>query len=402
MTCKLYDTKPYDTRFQAEVVDIYTDDDKTAVVLDKTLFFPEEGGQSPDKGVLSLGNKEVKVVDVQIKDEIIFHYVEENVDYLRKNDVITGEIDFSHRFSNMQQHTGEHIFSGLAKKHFGCVNVGFHLSDNEVTFDYDKPLTASEIQFLETEVNTIIYENRQITAYYPSKEELLNLDYRSKKEIDGDVRLVEIEGIDLCACCAPHVRYTGEVGICKVVNFINYKGGVRISILCGRRALELFRELDETTKGISKSLSAKRENLIEEVNRVNDTLSDTEYKLIEKEKLYLDLIFNKIAKTESLSNHIITKDSIILKLDDFHNNSLRGLVNKLKDTYEDNLVGVISKVEKGYFFILGSSKIDCKEVSTYLRENHNAKGGGSSDMIQGNLECDLSKEDIIKMCENVL
>ncbi len=406
MTYKLYDVKPYDTKFDAIVVKVIKEGNKTAIVLDKTLFFPEEGGQSPDKGVIIFEDRSINIVDVQIKDDVIYHYAESDASFLVEQSPVSGEIDFSHRFSNMQQHTGEHIFSGLAKKHFGCINVGFHLSDNEVTFDYDKPLTSEEIQFLETEVNNVIYENRKVTAYYPDKKELLNLDYRSKKEIEGDVRLVEIEGIDLCACCAPHVRRTGEIGICKVVNYINYKGGVRISILCGRRALELFRKLDNTTKDISKSLSAKREDLAEEVNRLSDSLHNAEYKLMDMEKQYLDLTFENIVALKggkhSLSKHIITDDCIILKLDGFNNNSLRGIVNNLKEKYPDLLVGAIQRVEKGYFFIIGSGKIDCKKVSTYLRDNYGAKGGGSSLMIQGNLDTDLSIEDVTKIYEDML
>ena len=405
MTIKLYDTKPYDTNFQGKVIDIIKEGKKTAIILDQSLFFPEEGGQSPDKGVISIQDKSVEVVDVQIKDEVIYHYVKGNIDFIEKGSEITGEIDFSHRFSNMQQHSGEHIFSGLAKRHFGCVNVGFHLSDSEVTFDYDKPLSKEEIEFLEKEVNKVIYENRKITAFYPSKEELLKLDYRSKKEIENDVRLVEIEGIDLCACCAPHVRRTGEIGICKVVNYINYKGGVRISILCGNRALELFREIHNTTKEISKLLSAKRENLAIEVGRINDSLHDVEYRLVEMEKRNLDLILSQITDAgnqKTLDNNIINDKAVVLKLDGFSNNSLRDAVNKLKEKYQSRLIGTISKTQKGYFFIFGSNFIDCNLVAKSLRERFGAKGGGSSDMIQGNLSSDLSEEDVTKICGDVL
>ena len=405
MTIKLYDTKPYDTNFQGKVIDIIKEGKKTAIILDQTLFFPEEGGQSPDKGVISIQDKSVEVVDVQIKDEVIYHYVKGNIDFIEKGSEITGEIDFTHRFSNMQQHSGEHIFSGLAKRHFGCVNVGFHLSDSEATFDYDKPLSKEEIEFLEKEVNKVIYENRKITAFYPSKEGLLKLDYRSKKEIENDVRLVEIEGIDLCACCAPHVRRTGEIGICKVVNYINYKGGVRIGILCGSRALDYFCEIHNTTKEISKLLSAKRENLAKEVNRINDSLHDVEYRLVEMEKRNLDLILSRITDAgnqKTLDNNIINDKAVVLKLDGFSNNSLRDAVNKLKEKYQSRLIGTISKTEKGYFFIFGSNSIDCNLVAKSLRERFGAKGGGSSDMIQGNLSSDLSEEDVTNICGDVL
>lgn len=405
MTIKLYDTKPYDTSFQGEVVEVIKEGKKTAIVLDRTLFFPEEGGQSSDKGKISIKDKSIEVVDVQIKEEIIYHYVKGSLDYIEKDAEVIGEIDYTHRFSNMQQHSGEHIFSGLANKHFGCNNVGFHLSDNEVTFDFDKMLSQEEIDFLEKEVNKVIYENRKITAFYPDKEELLNLDYRSKKEIEDKVRLVEIDGIDLCACCAPHVRRTGEIGICKVVNYINYKGGVRISILCGSRALEFFCEIDNTTKEISKLLSAKRENLAKEVSRVNDSLHDAEYKLIEREKRNLDLILDCITDDgyqSLIDSNIVNDKAVVLRLDGFSNNSLRDVVNKLKEKYPSRLIGTISKTLKGYFFIFGSDAIDCNLIAKSLRERFGAKGGGSSDMIQGNLSKDLTEEDVTMICQDVL
>lgn len=417
-TIKLYDEKPYASNFEGEIVDIVVEKGKTALILNQTLFFPEEGGQTPDKGVISIISQgrevesNLKVIDVQIRDDIIYHYISEECE-AHIGDFVAGSIDFEYRFSNMQNHSGEHIFSGLAKKYFDCTNVGFHLSDSEVTFDYDKPLSDEEIEFLEKEVNKVIYEDHKIWAYYPSDDELLNLDYRSKKEIEGAVRLVEIEDVDLCACCAPHVRRTGEIGILKVVDYINYKGGIRISILCGSRALEHYKTLDYITKEISHTLSSATSELADNVKRINDSLKDAEYKLIAANKRYLDVVYDQVTeyvdgrkngedKPASMSSHIITDNAIILNLDGVDNKSLRDMVNNLKSRYKDCLVGVISKNDKGYFFILGSDSIDCRNVATGLREALNAKGGGSAEMIQGNVAEKIGEEDITKILEDVL
>lgn len=404
-TIKLYDEKPYAANFEAEILDIISENDKIGIILNQTLFFPEEGGQTPDKGTISIiaeGKEEkidVEVTDVQIREDVIYHYVTGECE-AHVGDNIAGSIDFEYRFSNMQNHSGEHIFSGLARKYFDCVNVGFHLSDNEVTFDYDKPLSREEIDFLEQESNKVIFENHKIWAYYPTDEELLKLDYRSKKEIEGDVRLVEIEDVDLCACCAPHVRRTGEIGLLKVVDYINYKGGVRISILCGYRALEHYRLLDETTKEISHTLSSSVGEIADSVTRVNDSLKEAEYKLIAANKRYLDLVYERAVEDMESSAGEDNK-AIILNLNDVDGKSLRDMVNNLKSRYKDCLVGTISKNDKGYAFILASESIDCKKVASALKDSFDAKCGGSSEMIQGNISMKITREDINMILKSV-
>lgn len=168
-----------------------------------------------------------------------------------------GVIDWQKRYDNMQQHTGEHIFSGLVHKHFGYDNVGFHMGTDEVTVDFNGVLTQEQLDELEDEANQLIYDNVPVKVFYPSKEELEELDYRSKKELTGLVRIVEIPGGDICACCGTHVETTGEVGLIKLRTMINYKGGVRISMLCGRRALMDYRERLKDEIRISNLLSAK-------------------------------------------------------------------------------------------------------------------------------------------------
>ncbi len=435
MTCRteqLYNAEPYESKFTAKVSDIVKTGDKYAIILDRTLFFPESGGQAPDKGVLNMSGKIYEVIDVQIKNDIIYHYIDNNddTDIIAKKCEVKGEIEFAYRFSNMQQHSAEHIFSGLAKRYYNCTNVGFHLSDNEVTFDYDIPLSKEQILKLETDTNRVIYENRTIRAYYPTRDELLNADYRSKKEIEGAIRLVEIEGIDLCACCAPHVRHTGEIGICKVVDTMNYKGGIRISILCGYRALEYYRELDNITSDISIRLSAKREELSEEVDRIVGEKQEIKSKYIYSNRRYLDMLYRHVVNAvddmrmsddnydilaendnddilaehdndDILSEHIITDDAIILRIDDVDGKSSRDMVNKLKERYPNRLTGVISKSDKGLSYIMGSDNIDCKRVAEYLRDNLGAKGGGSERMIQGNLNRDLTYENVAAIMESV-
>ena len=264
-TIRLYDNDAYATEFEAAVLSCEPKadiDNLYEVVLDQTLFFPEEGGQSPDKGVIN----GINVVDVQIKSGVIIHtvdiavteneaggepdktkYDKTNIDKTKLDKIsagshISGKIDWQHRFYNMQQHSGEHIFSEIVHSRFGFENVGFHLSDSVVTMDFSGVISPEDIADIEREVNVAITKNIPVEVTYPSKAELESLEYRSKIEIEGQVRIVTVPGYDVCACCAPHVKRTGEIGMLKVMNYQNYKGGVRISILCGFRALEAFRQ----------------------------------------------------------------------------------------------------------------------------------------------------------------
>ena len=187
---------------------------------------------------------------------------------LAVGETVHGIIDWTHRFNNMQQHSGEHIFSGIVHSRFGYDNVGFHLSDNIVTMDFNGVLTTDEVREVETAVNEVIVKNLPVEITYPSKEELKTLDYRSKIEIEGQVRIVTIPGVDVCACCAPHVKKTGEIGMLNVQSLSNYKGGVRISILSGFRALEEERKKSQVISSISGTLSANQELLPELVEKL--------------------------------------------------------------------------------------------------------------------------------------
>ncbi|MBO5522049.1 MAG: alanyl-tRNA editing protein, partial [Roseburia sp.] len=299
MIKKLYDLDAYQREFEAEVLSCEERKEKDGtvyeIILNQTLFFPEEGGQSPDKGTL----EEVKVLDVQIKKDVIVHTLEHPLEAGAK---VHGVIDWQHRFSNMQQHSGEHIFSGLVHSKFGFNNVGFHLSDNIVTMDFDGVMSAEDVADIEYRANEVIVGNLPVQVTFPAKEELAVLDYRSKIEIEGQVRIVTIPGVDVCACCAPHVRHTGEIGMLKVMSLSNYKGGVRISILCGFRALFAFRQKAEIISDISGSLSANQELLPELVEKMKNSNQDLKYRLAGAKQKLME---GKLAEIPKEQEHVV-------------------------------------------------------------------------------------------------
>ncbi len=384
MTQKLYDEDAYLKKFTGTVVSCEkypaateaAETFKYDVVLDQTLFFPEEGGQTPDKGTLG----GYPVVDVQIKNEVIIHTISVPIDEeapMKAGDEVAGEIDWPHRFSNMQQHTGEHIFSGLVHRSFGYDNVGFHLSDSIVTMDYNGPLTEDDVRDLEWETNRVIMQQIPVSASYPDDETLATLDYRCKKELKGAVRIVSIPGVDECACCAPHVKNTGEVGLFKVMDIQSYKGGVRLSILCGFRALLDYRIVRHHLRDISHITSAPMYETAEAVKRIKEERDEARYALGEANRRMLLVQISGIA-ADAVSPMLFT--------DGVDSASVRNTVNELTASH-DGYCGIFNgNDDTGYSFIIGSRDLDCNDMARFLREKFQAKCGGKSQMIQGHID----------------
>ena len=244
MTEKLFYKDSHLAEFTATVQSCEQEEKYYKVVLDRTAFFSEGGGQSADTGILD----GVKVFDVQEKDGILYHMTEKP---LKIGNTIEGKIDWDERFSKMQQHSGEHIVSGLIHQKYGYNNVGFHLGQDAVTMDFDGVITKEQLKEIEFLANEGVAKNLDILVDYPTEEELDKITYRSKIEIEGQIRIVTIEGYDVCACCAPHVKKTGEIGLIKLTNVQNYKGGVRITMLCGFRALADYNEKETSVRKVS-------------------------------------------------------------------------------------------------------------------------------------------------------
>ena len=381
MTVKLYDKDAYLTNCKAKVLSCTSAENHSfLVVLDQTVFFPEEGGQTPDKGTIN----GLEVIDVQIKDDVITHTVKSDGEALtfREGDTVSCELNWDHRFSNMQQHTGEHIISGIVYKRFGYDNVGFHLSDSIVTMDYNGPLSAEDLSKIEEEANRYIFEGRVITTGYPSKEELDALNYRSKKELSGPIRIVEIKDVDICACCAPHVKNTTEVGLLKILDATTYKGGIRISILCGMRALYHYRECLNRCISISQLTSRPQEDIVSAVEQQKEVQGQLQQQIFSLQQTLLK-------KEADLVNP--KEEDVLLFTENTDTNIIRYQINALTLSHP-GYCAIFNKNEAGYNFIVGSKEKDCNELASILRDKFHAKCGGKSNMIQGSLYA--SSEDI--------
>lgn len=379
-TVKLYDEHPYDTTFHATIQDIQYDKN-TTLILDQTLFFPEEGGQCADSGTID----GYEVIDVQISKGIIKHILKGHVE-LEIGNEIQGEIDWDLRFSNMQNHSGEHIFSGIVHREYGYDNVGFHLGKDVVSVDFNGPIDEVSLRRIEKEVNQVIYENRVIRAYYPSEEELASLNYRSKKEVDSPLRIVEIENCDVCACCAPHVRRSGEVGLFKVVHMMNYKGGVRIFILCGQRALDYVLELDDNMNAIYHMLSANNSSVVKYVKQLIDTNNALKQEVFNLNKKEVQRLVE-----EANENHRY------FFIEDLDKNLQREMVNSLVQRLEGYVGVFVGSDQMGYRFILASRNNDTTKLFDVLK-SRGAKGGGNALMVQGYIK--TSQDTIEELLKN--
>ena len=379
-TVKLYDEHPYDTTFHATIQDIQYDKN-TTLILDQTLFFPEEGGQCADSGTID----GYEVIDVQISKGIIKHILKGHVE-LEIGNEIQGEIDWNLRFSNMQNHSGEHIFSGIVHREYGYDNVGFHLGKDVVSVDFNGPIDEVSLRRIEKEVNQVIYENRVIRAYYPSEEELASLNYRSKKEVDAPLRIVEIENCDVCACCAPHVRRSGEVGLFKVVHMMNYKGGVRIFILCGQRALDYVLELDDNMNAIYHMLSANNSSVVKYVKQLIDTNNALKQEVFNLNKKEVQRLVE-----EANENHRY------FFVEDLDKNLQREMVNSLAQRLEGYVGVFVGSDRMGYRLILASRNNDTTKLFDVLK-SHGAKGGGNALMVQGYIK--ISQDTIEELLKS--
>lgn len=365
-TIKLYEQNSELRRFTARVLDCREAENGWAVILNRTAFFPEGGGQGGDRGTLG----EARVLDTQLREGELLHLTDSP---LTPGKAVTGELDWDLRFRRMQDHSGEHIVSGLVYEKYGYNNVGFHLGDGEVTLDFSGELTAEQLEEIEVLANRTVTADLPVRAWYPSPAELRRISYRSKLDLTENVRLVQIPGIDTCACCAPHVKRTGEIGIIKILDFMRHRGGVRVHILCGMDALEDYRARYRATKELSGLLSAKQLETPEAVRRLLEELEKTKYALSQERQR------SALEKAEALKYRT---GNLCLFYPELDMRALRELVNAAKEKCS-GVCAAFTGTEGDWRFILGSTGVDLQAASRELLEGIRGRGGGSPEMLQG-------------------
>ena len=282
-TEKLYYQDPLLTEFSAKVLSCTQTAKGYQVILDATAFYPEGGGQPCDFGRLG----DAKVLDVREQEGELLHTCDKP---LEAGSRVTGKICWERRLDLMQQHTGEHILSGIICKRYGAHNVGFHMGSDVTTIDFDKPIPQEDIPVLEAIANGAIFQNQPVRCEYPSEEELENIPYRSKRRLPYPVRIVTAGEYDCCACCGTHLPFTGQVGPIKILSMVKFHQGVRMEIVCGGRALSWFQKTWEQNKLVCQEFSAKPLETGAAAKRMNEALAAEKFRGVAIQRQLFDYI----------------------------------------------------------------------------------------------------------------
>lgn len=382
-TQKYYEADAY--RREADAVILAAEPDGRGggkLALDGTVFYPEGGGQPADHGTLTLPDgAQLTVTDVHEQGGVIWHRVDALPDTAAPGTAVTGRIDWAWRFDKMQQHTGEHILSGILHQMFGAENVGFHIGSDAVRMDTSVPISAEGLREAELAANRIVWQNVPVLITHPTREELARMTYRSKKEIEGQVRIVTIPGADVCACCGTHTAATGAVGQIKILAAENYKGGVRLSIVCGERALLAAQAMRQRQADIGALLSAKPSETAHAVHRVYD-----EYTALKFAHFGLcSELFDALAAQVAPGADAIR---IVPGLDP---DGLHRLAARLSEA-TTGLCAALTANEKGTGYCLAQAGGDVRALTKALNTALNGRGGGKPGICQGS--CAAAPEQV--------
>lgn len=380
MTIRLYNQDSELLEFTARVTGCREKDGKYFVTLDRTAFFPEGGGQGADHGTLG----GVQVVDCHEVGGEVVHTTDGP---LEPDSEVKGLVDAQRRLDMMQQHSGEHIFSGLVCRLFGYDNVGFHIGSEAVTMDFSGPLTQEDIARVEQLANAVVWQNVEINTLLPDAQELAAMEYRSKKALEGEVRIVQIPGADICACCGTHVKRTGSIGQIKVIGWQKYKSGVRVSILCGRRALAEENVLMEQVRGSSVAMSCKQHEIAGAVERL---LAERDSLRAQTDALGMRIFDLLAAQEEGHAVRVVVCDALSA-------GAVRKAAGRLASGAR--LALVLVPREGGWNFAMSSETEDVRPVTKALCAAFGGKGGGPKDMTQGVLAGGSEQEIREKLAE---
>ena len=370
-TEKLYYQDPYLTAFTARVLSCEKSKSSWAVVLDRTAFYPEGGGQPADHGTLGA----VRVTDVHETKGVIFHTCDSPVEIGTQ---VAGAVDWLRRFDHMQQHSGEHILSGLLCSLYHCDNVGFHLGADTVTIDYNAELTWEQVMAAEKAANEVIWQDTPVDITFPAPDALARLNYRSKKALTGQVRIVAFPGADCCACCGTHVRRAGEVGIIKVLSCQKFREGVRLEILCGSRAYRYLSQVYDQDRAVAQLLSVKPQDTLAAAERQAEELAAAKQRMTELEVQLFSL------RAQALTD----RGDLLLLEPPTRPDGARKLADAAAKA-SGGLAAVFAGAEFSYVYALVQA--DGADISPLVKRLNAAlsgRGGGRNGFAQGSVQAD--------------
>ena len=380
-TKKLYYEDVYKKEFTAKVLECRESKKGYEIILNQTAFYPEGGGQPSDTGILG----GINVKEVHEKDGELIHYTDGPLEV--GMDVI-GKINWGRRFDLMQQHSGEHIVSGLVHEAFGYDNVGFHMGSDVITIDFNGMLDEEQMAEIEAKVNQIIWENQEVDIFYPTEEELKNLDYRSKKELSGWVRIVRFPGADTCACCGTHVTRTGEIGMVKLLSVVKFREGVRMEMLSGKRVLDYLNMVNEQNRQISVKLSAKMDKTASAVARLQDENFALKGRVHALEE---EFIVGEAAKWKE-------KENVLLFQEGMEAGSVQKLTDAILQVCKGRCAVFSRNADGSYKYAMGEKDGDLRQFTKEMNAVLNGRGGGKPFFVQGSVQA--SEKEIRAFFEN--
>lgn len=365
-TRKLYYEDSHIKQFTATVLSCAETAKGFEIILDATAFYPEGGGQDGDTGTLG----GVRVLDTKERGDSVIHLCQAALEVGRE---VEGVLDWEARFVRMQQHSGEHIVSGILNRRYGCHNVGFHMSSDLITIDFDTVIPKEDLPAIEAEANRAVWADLPVKCWYPSPEELPQVPYRTKRELPWPVRIVEMPGVDSCACCGTHVRRTGEIGLIKLFSAVKFRNGTRMEMACGSIALELLNRGWEQNKLVSQAFSAQVTETGAAAQRMNETLEALKFRITGLEMR----LFAGIADSYRDADRAVHFE------DGLDNTAVRVLADAIADKVSGYAAVFSGDEEHGYAFCLVTRSGDlrqlCKEMTTAL----GGRGGGKPNFQQG-------------------
>ena len=365
-TRKLYYEDSHLAVFTATVLSCEEGKKGWEIVLDKTAFYPEGGGQNADTGTLG----GVPVTYTFERGEEVVHVCGAP---LTVGETVEGEIDWLQRFWRMQQHSGEHIVSGILHRRYGCQNVGFHMGNETITIDVDHVVPQEDLPSIEAEANMAVWANAAVKCWYPSPEELPTIPYRSKKALTGAVRIVEFPGSDICACCGTHVKFTGEIGPIKLFTSVNFRSGSRIEMACGKQAMDILNTAYDQNKLVSQAFSAQLHQTGAAAQRMNETLAELKFRMVGLERQ----IFQGIAAGYAGKGDVVH----------FEENLDSAAVRDLADAIADGCSGMAAvfsgSEDAGYAYCLVTREGDLRTLGKEMTKALNGRGGGKPNFQQG-------------------
>ena len=374
-TRKLYYEDCHLSTFSAEVLSCVEGKGGYDIILSATAFYPEGGGQAADTGTLN----GVRVLHTREVGEAVVHLCEAPLEVGAQ---VEGILDYEARFYRMQQHSGEHIVSGIINRRYGYHNVGFHMGNGSITIDFDGVIPAADLPGIEAEANGAVWQNLPIRCWVPGQEELPNVFYRTKKALPWPVRIVQVPGFDSCACCGVHVAATGEIGLIKLLSAIPFKGGTRMEMACGKQAMDILNTVFDQNRQVSQAFSAKIFETGEAARRINEVLAEQKYRMAGLERQ----IFQSIAAG------CTGKGDVLHFADGLDSNGVRELADAIAEV-SGGTAAVFSGADgEGYAFCLVTRTGDLRQLGKDMVRALKGRGGGKPICQQGRVQAD--KEEI--------